>query len=194
MRTHRTPRIHRILAINGALAAVTGAALSGGAAYAHDTGGATMRLTAASVASTPRCHTTDVSAHLRRLNPSAGNRHAVLTLKNTSGHACHTRGHVGMELRASDGSALPTDAVWTGGGGSTLTVQPGASVYTRLDWGVVPSGGEPTTGQCEPNPAKLAVTPPDEYTQRVLTWPYGPVCAHGTIYSGALRAGTGPAY
>lgn len=195
MLTHRTFSIRRMLAINGTLAAVTGVALCGGAAYAaHGTGGDPTVRPAAASASTPRCHTGDVSADLRQLDPSAGNRHAVLTLKNTSSHTCHTRGHVGMELRASDGSALPTNAVWTGGGGSTLTVKPGASVYTRLDWTVVPSGGEPATGPCEPTPAKLAVTPPDEYTQRVLAWPYGPVCAQGTIDSGPLRAGTGPAY
>jgi hypothetical protein len=181
--------VRRGLAATGVLAAALAAA---GAATSANA--ATTTRSAGAAASTPRCHTADLAAHLRQLDPSAGNRHAVLTLENTSGRTCHTRGHAGMQLRASTGTALPTKAVWVGGGGSTVTIKPGHRAYTRLDWGVVPSGGEPVTGRCEPTPARLAVTPPDERTQRTVTWPYGPVCGHGAIDSQPLRAGSGPAY
>jgi len=142
----------------------------------------------------PRCHTGDLTAGLRALDPSAGGRHAVLTLRNDSGHACRVGGHAGLQLYADDGAEVPTNAVWAGGRGEHFTLIPGASAFTRLDWGVVPAGDEPTTGTCEPGAARLAVTPPDEYTQRTTAWPYGPVCAHGTITTGPLAPGIGPVY
>jgi hypothetical protein len=184
--------VRRGLAATGVLA--TALAGAGIATAANASTSAGVPRSAGAAASAPRCQTADLAAHLRQLNPSAGNRHAVLSLENTSGRTCHTRGHIGMRLRDSTGKALPTKAVWVGGGGSTVTIKPGHRAYTRLDWGVVPSGNEPVTGRCEPTPARLAVTPPDERTQRTLTWSNGPVCGHGAIDSQPLRAGSGPAY
>lgn len=143
---------------------------------------------------TPRCHTAELAVRLRTLNPGAGGRHAALTLRNVGYRACHVRGHVGMQLYDGNYGQVPTTAMWAGGYGHRVTLWPGDSAYTRLDWGVVPAGDEPVTGPCEPSPAWLAVTPPDQYTQRFITWPYGPVCEHGTITSGPLRPGIGPVY
>lgn len=143
---------------------------------------------------TPRCRTGDLSVRLRALDPSAGGRHAALTLRNVGHRACHVRGHVGLQLYAGDGSQVPTTAYWAGGRGDRVTLIPGASAFTRLDWGVIPAGDEPVTGPCEPSAAWLSVTPPDQFTQRSVAWPYGPVCEHGAITSGPLSPGIGPVY
>ena len=60
-----------------------------------------------------------------------------------------------------------------------------------LHWTVVQAADETAT-PCEPVAASVRVTPPDETTQLVLAWAYGPVCQHGRIDAGPLAPGTGP--
>jgi hypothetical protein len=144
-------------------------------------------------AGTPRCHTGDLSAAVRGLDPGAGQRHAVLVLTNRSGHACGAYGYVGMQLVDGAGAPVPTNIVRASPPSpAALTLAPGASAYTVLHWTVVSGPGDSQTGPCEPAPAAARVTPPDETSQVSVPWTLGFVCLQGRIDLGALAPGTGP--
>jgi hypothetical protein len=102
-------------------------------------------------------------------------------------------GFPGLQLLDSSRQALPTNVVRDHQQPpQTVQLAPGAAAFTTLHWGLVAGNGEPQTTQCEPTPASLEVTPPDETTQLVIGWGYGPVCQKGRIDVPALAPGTGP--
>lgn len=139
-----------------------------------------------------RCQASQLSGHIRMMQPAAGNRYAALVLTNTSGRSCHTYGFVGMQLAGPKGNDLPTNVVReTRPAPSRVTLRPGQSAWARIHWGVVPGSGESSSGQCEPTPSRLLVIPPDERTQLAATWPGGSVCEHGKILTTALASGSG---
>ena len=146
-----------------------------------------------SPAPAPRCHTGDLSATLRPLNSAAGQRYAALSLANRSGHTCRVYGYVGMLLLDASSTPLPTDVVRNANPGpAVVSLSPGQSAFTVLHWTVVAGPGESQTAQCEPQPAYLEITPPDETTQLMVDWNMQFVCLHGRIDVGALSPGTGP--
>lgn len=146
-----------------------------------------------SPAPTPRCHTADLRATLRPLNSAAGQRYAALSLANQSGHPCLVYGYVGMLLLDARSTPLQTNVVRNANPGPVVvSLAPGQSAFTVLHWTVVAGPGESQTAQCEPQPAYLEITPPDETTQLMVDWNMQFVCLHGRIDIGALAPGTGP--
>jgi hypothetical protein len=139
------------------------------------------------------CHSRELALAVQQTRPGGGNRYAILTLTNRSSRTCPLTGFPELQLLDASHRPLPTTAVRDQQQPSQpVSLAPGASAFTTLHWGLVPGDGEPQTTQCEPTPAFLAVTPPDESTQLVIAWTYGPVCQHGRIDLPAVAPGTGP--
>ncbi|HEX4344095.1 MAG TPA: DUF4232 domain-containing protein [Solirubrobacteraceae bacterium] len=144
----------------------------------------------ASSAATTRCHTRDLSGTLHAGSPGAGQRYAVLVLRNRSQSTCSVAGYVGMRLLDAKGRGLPTNVVRDSAKPQRVSLRAGARASTLLHWTAIPSGSEPTSGACEPTPAKVEVTPPDETTHLLVPWRLGAVCGKGRIDILRLRAGT----
>jgi hypothetical protein len=105
----------------------------------------------------------------------------MLILRNTGGRTCTVLGFGGLGLAGSDGHALPTHQVRSGGPAASVRLVPGGAVRSALHWSVVNGPGDPTSGACQPAPATLRVIPPDETDALSVAWSMGPVCSAGTI-------------
>lgn len=141
----------------------------------------------ASAASTTRCHTGGLTGHVEGHGEGAGQRYAFLGLTNTTRSTCTVYGYPGLQLVGPSGAALPTRAQRDAAqSATTLTVQPGQTVWATLHWTVVPADDEAST-MCAPDPTGLRVIPPDETAQLSMAFGYGPVCQHGTITVGSFR-------
>ena len=151
-------------ASSGTAAPVTGSPSAGGGSAPSST-------------ATPRCATSQLRAQLADPDAGAGNRYQKLTLRNV-GAACRMWGWVGLQLEGPSVGLVPTTVVRTGTP-TVFTLPGGGTATTLLHWTVVPSGTEPTTGQCEPVASELRVYPPGQSTARIPAWTYGPVCGHG---------------
>jgi hypothetical protein len=138
-------------------------------------------------AASPRCHTSGLSAKLGRVDAGAGQRFVRLTLRNRSGHTCHTRGWVGMQLVRNHGQSVPTQVVRSRPPSRRVVLAPGQRAVTTLHWTVIPGAGEPQQSACEPTAQHVRVTPPDETTFLRLRWTGGPVCQSGRIDVTPLR-------
>lgn len=137
-----------------------------------------------------RCHTGDLSARLGFIEGAAGNRYSALVLTNRSGHTCTVYGYGGLQLLDANRQPVPTrQARDPQVPPQRVLLRPGMSAHADLHWGAVPSGDESVTGPCEPEPAYLLVTPPDETRSLRIGWAAGPVCQHGVIDQGAYRPG-----
>jgi hypothetical protein len=136
---------------------------------------------ATTTARTDRCHTSELTGSLTAQSAGAGQRYATLVLRNTGGEACTVHGFGGIGLAASDGSALPTRQVRSGGPAATVLLAPGGSVRSTLHWSAVNGPGDSSTGPCQPSPATLRVIPPDETDALPVPWTLGPVCSAGAI-------------
>jgi hypothetical protein len=135
-----------------------------------------------------RCSTGELTATLTGGDSGAGQRGAVLALRDTGGRTCDVEGFGGVGLQDAGGRALPTQQVREPSPAPTLlTVAPGATVVSQLVWTVVPSGSDPAAG-C-PTPASLAVIPPDEQDPLTVAWSLGPVCGGGRLQQQAYTAG-----
>ena len=77
--------------------------------------------------------------------------------------------------------------VYANGSGSWWFVQ-----FTTIAWGAVPTGNEPQNGPCEPDPAQIAITSPNESTSLFQPWENGPVCNQGQLTVDPMRPGGGP--
>nr|MDT0666766.1 DUF4232 domain-containing protein [Micromonospora sp. DSM 115978] len=99
---------------------------------------------------------------------------------NSSDVECTLTGYPGAMLRSSDGAGydlprstrVPADRV---------VVPPGGTAQATLTY----LGAEPSASGVFV-PETVVVTPPDQFDQIVLTWPFGPVLDQ----SGATRPGT----
>ncbi|SDK45042.1 Protein of unknown function [Actinopolyspora mzabensis] len=137
---------------------------------------------------TSRCHTSMMAASLEGGHPGAGQRYAELKLRNTTGRTCVVYGYPGLEFTGSNGAALPTDVEWSAAPEpSNVRLAPGETTSTTLHWGVVPSGSGAGSGDCEPLPSVLRVTPPDETEMFHLRWDYGRVCGNGHVSATAFH-------
>jgi Protein of unknown function (DUF4232) len=86
---------------------------------------------------------------------------------------------------------VPTRFVRVAGPAKTVRLARGAVASSLLHWTAIASGSEPQTGACEPTPAALLVTPPNERTTLRVRWTLGPVCAKGRIDQRPYVAGRG---
>ncbi len=121
---------------------------------------------------------------------AAGNRYSVLVLTNTSRRTCTLYGYGGIQLAGPDRRPVPTvqrrDPAHPP---SLVRLAPGGSASTLLHWTAIAGPDEPVIGPCEPTPTMLLVIPPDETTQLVVPWRFGPACGHGAIDQWAYAQG-----
>lgn len=156
---------------------------------------------ASSTASGPsRCRSTGLSVTVGHPNGAAGSVGYVVTFHDTSGASCVLFGYPGLQLLASDGSALPTQVHR----GVAATVPPVPEHAVVLDPGSTASfvaGFATATGygseHC-PRSTSVQVTPPDAYHAVVVPWaiaPYGGTTEHlqcGDVTVSPVYAGSGP--
>jgi hypothetical protein len=111
---------------------------------------------------------------------------ADLAFRNRSSHLCFVFGHPGLGLEDSHHRLLPSRVRW----GSTVArhdprrhrvvLPPGRAAFANLDWSDVQVRNE----RCR-RPAWLEVTPPDEFTHRLVPF-RAIVCNRGHLTVTAL--------
>jgi hypothetical protein len=140
-----------------------------------------------------RCHTADLAARLRDLDSAPGSRYSAVVLTNRSSSSCRVYGYGGVQLLDAARHPLPTHQVRDRTRPPRLVLlRPGASASSLLHWGAISDETESQTAQCQPTPAYLLVTPPDETQPITVAWTSSEVCSHGRILQGAYAAGTTP--
>lgn len=149
--------------------------------------------TTTTAAGPPTCATSQLAATISEPDAGAGQRNAYLTFTNNGSSPCTMIGYVGLQLLDAQGDDVPTDVVRDPGPKDLVTIAPGAQAYTTLHWGAIASGNEPDDGPCEPNPAQIEITSPNETTSLVQPWTNGPVCGQGEIDTVPVVAGAPPA-
>lgn len=139
------------------------------------------------------CKTSNLAAKLNEGSPGAGQRYATLVFTNNGGQPCTMVGFIGMQLRGSGGSTLPTNVVRNADVPTmTVTLAPNESAFTMLHWGIVAGAGEPNDAPCQPTPTQVEITPPNETDFLVQPWTFGEVCQQGMIDVDTMQPGTGP--
>ncbi|QXG76441.1 DUF4232 domain-containing protein [Modestobacter sp. L9-4] len=162
---------------------------AGGTTSSRPAGGTSSAAAPGTATAGPdRCHTSELTASLTGGDSGAGQRGATVVLRNTGGRTCDVEGFGGVGLLDAAGRALPAQQVRQDAPAPTLlTVAPGATVVSQLQWTVVPGDTDPAAG-C-PTPASLSVIPPDERDPLTATWSLGPVCDGGRLEQQAYVAG-----
>ncbi|WP_406692895.1 DUF4232 domain-containing protein [Saccharopolyspora sp. ID03-671] len=136
----------------------------------------------------PRCHTSQLSGSMSRVEAGAGQRYADLTLTNSSGSYCTLYGYGGMQLVDDAGNPLPTEVTRTANPGPTLIgLDPGESASATLHWSAVPHGDEGYP--CQPTATGLEVIPPDETDWLPVPWTGDAVCGGGSLDETAYHQG-----
>lgn len=154
------------------------AACGGGGAARSSSHPSTVPTTAP--AGAPACQAAQLQPSLEMADAGAGQRYVTLVLVN-HGAPCQMTGYVGLQLLGAGGVPIPTVVSREAGSAVPVTLQPGGAASTPLHWAGIPLSDEAQTGPCEPQPAQVEITPPDE-TQVVTTaWTLDPVCGHGRI-------------
>ncbi|MDT4986575.1 MAG: hypothetical protein QOI74_669 [Micromonosporaceae bacterium] len=143
------------------------------------------------VGGTGRCHTADLTGHVDGGGAGAGQRYGVLALTNHTATTCRVFGFPGLQLMAADGQTLRTNVIRNGAAPTLLMVRPGQTVWSLLQWTVIPADDE-VADNCGPNPVSLRVIPPDETTQLSMPFTPGQLCQHGQIFAGAFTATRAP--
>jgi hypothetical protein len=140
-----------------------------------------------------RCHTSMLSATLQYAGAGAGQRGALLTVRNTSGQTCTLFGYAGLQLLGANGAPVPTNLERNADPAPKLMrLAPGASATADITYSGMNSDDEPGTGNCEPQPANVLVTPPDERDPLTASWGrMSPVCQHGGMRINAFHQPTG---
>ncbi len=137
-----------------------------------------------------RCRTSDLSAELAWVEGAAGSRYSAIVLTNRSRRSCTIYGYGGLQLLDARGRAVPTRQERDRTTRPALVVlRPGRSVHADLHWSAVAQPGDSQTGTCQPEPAYLLVTPPDETRSLRIRWNAGPVCGQGLVFQGPYAAG-----
>src|SRR5262249_51977686 len=155
-----------------------------------------VRSTAATGATVPRCHTSDLAASLSRFGAGLGNVATEVALRNRSDHDCFVYGYPGFGLQDSQHRVQPSRVRW----GNTyfqtdrrphrVVLRPGGRAYSNLAWGDNPAPGEDLRGPCEPVSAWLEVTPPGERGYLLVRFGQR-VCGHGSMSATALSVNSG---
>lgn len=137
-----------------------------------------------------RARTSDLSAELAWVEGAAGSRYSAIVLTNRSQRTHSIYGYGGLQLLDARGRTVPTRQVRDRTTRPTQVVlRPGMSAHADLHWSAVAQGSDSQTGTCQPEPAFLLVTPPDETRSLRIPWNAGPVCAQGLIIQRPYTAG-----
>ena len=114
---------------------------------------------------------------------AAGTIEATFGLRNSSTSSCTLVGFPGTQMLGASGAPFATQTTVRGGGYSftnfpatQVTLAPGATAYFNLGYSDVPTATETSC----PSPARLEVTPPNDYSQLTVSF-QGNVCDHGTL-------------
>lgn len=133
-----------------------------------------------------RCTAELLAGYVETMNAPAGQRSVILVVKNTSKQTCTLSGFGGLELLSATKEPIPTNAERTLQPAPTLvTLAPGKEAGKILQWTVVATGDEPTTGPCQPLASSVNVLPPDETTPFEVDYELGSVCNQGRIDTSA---------
>src|SRR6478609_7338039 len=114
---------------------------------------------------------------------AAGHIGYTLAVKNRGGVACRTGNHPKLKLERANGHGLPTHVVKLGAA-RVVTIAAGRTARSSLQFSPdIPSGGEPTSGPCEPVAHKVRVTftAPSSGSRTGPVSPPTSVCGQGTI-------------
>lgn len=114
---------------------------------------------------------------------AAGHIGYTLAVKNRGGAACRMGNHPKLKLLRANGHGLPTHVVKLGAA-KVVAIGAGKTARSSLQFSPdVPSGGEPTTGPCEPAAHRVRVTftAPSSGAGTGSVSPSTSVCGHGTI-------------
>lgn len=135
-----------------------------------------------------RCNSAALKGEVVPTDAGAGNRYGKFVVTNTGTVPCTLDGYSGFQLENASG-AVPTKLERKADPGpSALTLAPGGKASANLHWSVVPAGGEPVEGSCQPEPSKVAAIPPNETAPLSMPWTLGPVCSGGRIEISAFYA------
>ncbi|ADB53817.1 DUF4232 domain-containing protein [Conexibacter woesei] len=152
--------------------------------------GVTALLPGSAVAATPRCAVDQLDGAFKNASAGAGSRTATLVLTNTSRSRCSLFGYPGAQLLNARNRDLPTNIVRDRSRSpKTVVLAPGGRAVSQWRWGAIAGSGEPQNRACEPNPARIEVTPPNATRFLVLPWKMGPVCEKGEITVRPMAAG-----
>jgi hypothetical protein len=105
----------------------------------------------------------------------------TLILTSRSSRTCYVYGYVGLGFLDRRGNPLPAHLTWLKEPRTRVTLRPGANAQALVTWRV--SQGTPAPF----NPDMVEITPPDEYTHLLESWPGGAVLG-GDIGTWPLRA------
>ena len=137
-----------------------------------------------------RCLTSDLTADLGWVEGAAGSRFSAVVLTNRSRHTCTIYGYGGLQLLDANHHPVATRQVRNHGVRPSLVVlRPGMSAHAEVQWSAVSNPGDSQNGACQPEPAFLLVTPPDETRSLSVRWKAESVCARGAISQGPYTAG-----
>lgn len=164
-----------------------GTAPSGAAASPSD---AVPAATGSTDRSGTRCHTSELSAAVGRVDPGAGQRNFPVVLTNASSRTCTLHGHPGAAFVDASGEQLGPDPKRSPGDAVTVTLAPGESAWAGLRYASPGVSGARTA-----TPAALLVTPPDEREPLKVPWRAGPVPVSGNasaVFLTVLEPGDGP--
>ena len=170
----------RTRAVESAVAALAALAACGGGTGRSASRAPASSTTAPVGAAVPTCRASQLQAALEMADAGAGQRYVTLVLTN-AGAVCHVTGYVGLELLGPGRAPIPTLVARDAGPVVPVTLAPGGTASTRLHWAGIPLGDEAQTGPCEPQPAQVAITPPDQSDGLTTAWTLDPVCGHGRI-------------
>jgi hypothetical protein len=153
----------------------------------------TLPATTITVVGATTCRVSQLSAALSKLDAGAGQHYAKLVFTNNSSEECTMFGYPGMQLLEAGGGAVPTTVLRNMSAPKTLVTLPpnGGHAYTALRWGVINSVGDAQDGPCQPDPARIQLTPPNESSSLFQPWSFGPVCEQGTLGVNPMLPGTG---
>ncbi|MCG8924184.1 DUF4232 domain-containing protein [Lentzea sp. CC55] len=135
-----------------------------------------------------RCDSTTLKGEVAPTDAGAGNRYGRFIVTNSGTVPCTLNGYSGFQLENASG-VVPTKLERKADPGpSQMTLAPGGKAAANLHWNVVPAGGEPVEGPCQPEPPKASAIPPNETAPLSVPWTLGPVCSGGHIEISAFYA------
>jgi hypothetical protein len=178
VRRGAAPRRAAALASTALVGAVLLAACGGGGAARSASHPSTVPLPPPSAA--PACQAAQLEPSLRMPDAGAGQRYVMLVLVDT-GAPCQMTGYVGLQLLGAGGAPIPTVVSRQAGRLVPVSLERGGAASTPLHWAGIPLSDEAQAGPCEPQPAEVQITPPDQTAFVTAAWALDPVCGHGRI-------------